>query len=123
MPPRFPKPCVKCGVLNKTGGRLCADCQALANQIKESNPDRVAKKRFLYGGTYQQKARTIRQNATVCFICGGGFTPDDPPQADHLYPQLGHASPLAATHGGCNREKGNKPYTGGATTPPNESKP
>ena len=78
---------------------------------KETDEARRVKKQFLYGGDYARKAQTIRQNAKNCFICGGVFTPDDPPQADHLYPDLGHASPLAPTHGGCNRAKSNKPYT------------
>jgi hypothetical protein len=87
-------------------------------KAKEANEDRQAKKKFLYGGDYARKAQTIRQNATTCFMCGGVFTPDNPPQADHLYPELGHKSPLAPTHGTCNRSKGNDPYT--PPTPPNQ---
>ena len=117
MPPRFLRPCPKCGALKKLGGRgLCDDCLRGYNEAKESGEKRRAKKAFLYGGDYRKKAATVRANATNCFMCGGVFKPGDPPQADHLYPELGSFSPLVPMHGGCNRAKGNQPHTGGTAT-------
>jgi hypothetical protein len=110
MPPRFPRPCTKCGALNKTGGRLCLDCQATASQLKEQDETRRAKKQFLYGGDYKSKAQTVRANAKLCYLCGEGGRVDDPWQADHVDPTLGHLSPLLPAHASCNRTKSNKPF-------------
>ena len=112
MPPRFAKPCVKCGTLNKTGASLCGGCESLALARKEANPDRRAKKRFLYGGDYSRKAQTIRQTATHCYLCGEAFQPGDKIEADHLIPALGNKSPLGGAHPHCNREKGNREAPG-----------
>jgi hypothetical protein len=116
MPPRFRKPCSKCGELFNTGGSLCPACRAVYNQKKEADENRRVKKAFLYGGDYRKKAKAVRDSATICFMCGGVFTLDDPPQADHVDPTLGHRSPLVPMHGRCNRDKGNKPFNGNPDT-------
>ena len=110
MPPRFKRACNKCGALFQTGGSLCPDCQAQRDAIKEQNPARREKKRALYGGDYSRKARTVRDTATHCYLCGGEFQPGEPIQADHLFPELGNKSPLGGTHPHCNRNKSNKSY-------------
>lgn len=108
---RFSRPCIKCGALTKTAPRgLCPTCHRGYAQAKETEPKRLAKKQFLYGGDYRKKAQAVRMNAKQCYLCGGGFTPDDPPEADHIYPELGQASPLAAIHRKCNQKKGNQPW-------------
>lgn len=107
MPPRFPRACVKCGVLNKNGGSLCPGCEATALARKEANPARRAKKQFLYGGDYTRKAQTVRQTATHCYLCGEPFEPGDKIEADHLFPELGNKSPLGGSHPHCNKQKSN----------------
>jgi hypothetical protein len=108
MPPRYRRPCVKCGTLTNKAGSLCGGCLKERDKIKDGNPERVAKKKFLYGGDYQAKAKAVKAGATVCFICGGGLDNPGDIQADHAVPSLGHRSPLVPVHGACNRAKGNE---------------
>jgi 5-methylcytosine-specific restriction endonuclease McrA len=107
MPPRYKRPCVKCGTLTNNAGSLCGGCATERARVKEANPQRIAKKKFLYGGNYQAKAKAVKAGATVCFLCGGGFDNREDIEADHAVPSQGFRSPLVAVHSGCNRAKGN----------------
>src|SRR5947207_7685194 len=53
-------------------------------------------------GSYSRAAAKVRAEAQTCWICGGPFTPDDPPVADHVKPRLlggsDDASNLRAAH-------------------------
>lgn len=84
----------------------------MADQVKEKNPDRVAKKKFLYGGDYKRKAQAAREQIKTCYLCGGALGEGgEPTQVDHLYPAMGYRSPLLPVHKKCNIMKGNKPFT------------
>lgn len=61
-----------------------------------------------YSGDYRRRAKLVRENATICHICGKGPDPLDPWQADHIIP-ADPTSPLAAAHRSCNAARGNKP--------------
>ncbi len=100
----FQKPCLNCGALIR-GASYCPPCQPR----RERNPQREQKKRHLYGGTYKTRARHVRQTASVCHLCGQPFHDNDTIEADHLFPELGHESPLAPAHRHCNQNRGNRP--------------
>jgi len=104
---RFNKPCLGCGDLSKEN--YCTTCAKAIQRRRDSNPVRVEKKRNLYGPNYRRLAKQVKDNATNCHICGEGYRPDDTWEADHLYPELGDASPLAPAHRTCNQRRGNKP--------------
>ena len=110
MPPRFSKPCTKCGALTKNPRGFCPDCQAIADKAKEADETRKEKKKHLYGGDYKAKAKKARTFFQGCYLCGVAFKPGDDIQVDHLYPEAGHLSPLLPTHATCNRAKSNKPF-------------
>jgi len=110
MPPRFSKPCTKCGALQKNPRGLCPDCQALADQAKEADETRKEKKKHLYGGDYKVRAKKARTFFHGCYLCGLDFKPGDDVQVDHLFPEMGHLSPLMPTHAECNRAKSNTPF-------------
>lgn len=101
----FNKPCLGCGVLVR-GVSYCGPCQP----PKRTTPQRDAKKRELYGGTYKARAKQVRDTATHCYLCGQPFTHTDQIEADHIDPTLGHHSPLAPAHRICNRNKSNRPH-------------
>jgi hypothetical protein len=104
MPPRNKRPCIKCSGLTNLGS-LCGGCVQERDRVKEADPKRKEKKKFLYGGNYQAKAKAIKAGATECFICGGGLDNPGDIQADHAEPSLGFRSPLVAVHAACNRDK------------------
>jgi len=106
---RFNKPCLGCGSLSLNN--YCDVCAKAIERKRDSDPTRVARKRALYGPNYRRLAPTVKANATQCHICKEGYRPDDPWEADHLYPHLGDASPLASAHRSCNQRRGNKPLT------------
>jgi hypothetical protein len=104
--------------------RQCADCSKLTfetrceqheseyrrrRQRAADTPERIAKKRYLYGGRYAANRAQVIANAKFCHLCGGAFVVGDNIEADHLYPELGSASPLAAAHRSCNQSRGDKP--------------
>ena len=101
----FPRPCLTCGVLSPQS--YCPDHRRKTQPSK--SPRRKAKKQFLYGGNYKQKAKLVTTPGGVCHLCGEGERGGDPWEADHIYPELGHHSPLAKAHRSCNRKRGNKP--------------
>jgi hypothetical protein len=100
----FNRPCLKCGALTKNTRGYCTPHLP----VKVDTTERKAKKRYLYGGDYNAKAKLVRENSTHCYLCGKPFTEGEPIQADHLYPQLGSQSPLEGAHPHCNRTKSNK---------------
>lgn len=103
----FSRPCLTCGVLTKQ-----SYCEAHRRKTQPSkSPKRAQKKQFLYGGNYKQKAKIVKATPGVCHLCGDGDRVGDPWEADHVFPQLGHESPLAKAHRSCNRKRGNKPLT------------
>ena len=99
----FPKPCLDCGTLTKIGNR----CDLHQRELQQRIDEKRKTKRNHYKGSYQTKARKIRENATLCHICNQGFRPDDPFQADHLIPG-NPMSILLPAHRSCNIRKGNK---------------
>ena len=102
----FHQPCLKCGNLVR-GASYCTGCKP----PKVDTPQRTAKKNFLYGGQYRKKAKQVKQTATHCHLCGKAFILGDTIEADHVYPELGHESPLAPAHRKCNQARGNTPLT------------
>lgn len=104
---RFNKPCTDCGKLTKQ--TRCEQCQKQYEQRREGDPTRRERKARLYGPNYRRLAPQVKANATLCHICQQGSKPDDPWEADHLYPELGDQSPLAPAHRSCNQKRGNKP--------------
>jgi len=91
---RFPKPCIKCGVLT-TGGSYC-----ISHQKEKWN--RYNDPRYRYA-RQQIKATAIR-----CHICQELFTDRNDISADHLIPGDLN-SPLLAAHIRCNSRRGDTP--------------
>jgi len=108
--PRFRRQCLDCPEL--TFETRCEKHASEYNRRRErekNTPGRVAKKRYLYGGNYKAKRAEVLAGATYCHLCGQAFTQTDQIETDHLYPELGHNSPLAASHRRCNASRGNRP--------------
>lgn len=106
---RFQRPCLVCGV--RTHGSYCVQHQQEVNsrrQASKDTPERLAKKRRLYGGDYARRRREVLATATHCHICKQPFVTGDRVDADHLIPNEPR-SPLAASHASCNRSRGDKP--------------
>lgn len=103
---RFNKPCITCGTLSPN--QYCSTHQAAINQARENNPERIAKKKALYGSTYKRVSKAIRGAGGVCHLCGQGERTNDPWQTDHII--AGNPdSPLALAHRSCNASRGDKP--------------
>lgn len=94
----FKKPCLDCGQLTN-GKTRCENCALEYGRRIDAKRDKT--KRELYKGDYRARSRQVRQDATVCWICGDSARPDDPWQADHLIPD-DPLSPLAPAHRSCN---------------------
>lgn len=110
MASRFRRPCLVCNVL--TNDSYCAQHRKELNdrrQKAKDTPERLARKRLLYGHDYRQRRKQVLQNATVCGLCGKPFVNGDSIDVDHVQPG-DPLSPLQATHAYCNRSKGNKPH-------------
>jgi hypothetical protein len=102
---RFPRPCVKCGVLVQ-GESYCVEHKP----VKADTPERKAIKQQRYDATYRRLAKHIRMNAELCHLCGGGWREGDPWEADHIAPNTpGMEYALAPAHRSCNQRRGNKP--------------
>ena len=103
---KFKKPCLDCGALSYN-----SRCDIHTRRIAQLKDVRRAEhKKTLYNKDYKNAARTVRETAIVCHLCGDGARANDPWQADHLNagdPQ----SPLAAAHRSCNASRGNKPLS------------
>ena len=91
------RPCLGCRQLTPTGNR-CPTCQTKHQALIDAHR---AHKRTHYKGDYAARAKAVRDAATHCWLCGEGPRPDDPWQADHIYPGQPD-SPLAPAHRSCN---------------------
>ena len=109
---RFARPCLKCNKLHRDPGDYCLACRAEVNRLREANPERIAKKRTLYGGDYQRRKKLLVQQTIErqlpCHICQKQFERVSDISADHLYPGNPN-SPLYPAHLSCNSRRGNKP--------------
>lgn len=108
-PSRFQRPCIDCGQLSY--GSRCDTHEQERKAKRPRTPDseeRKAKKRLLYNSDYRRRAKLVRQNAIECHLCGGGYNPLDPWEADHVYPSDPNSILLPA-HRSCNRRKSNNP--------------
>ena len=104
---KFPKPCLDCGQLSL--GNRCPTHQTIVDN--RTNVRRAAIKATTgqYKGSYTARAKAVRENAILCWICGQGARPNDPWQADHVNPaEHGDTAQLLPAHGTCNRARGNK---------------
>lgn len=111
----FATPCLVCGVLTR-GASRCETHEAeakLRRNNRKDSPARVAKKKTKYNYIYKKRSKEIRDfvqlYGSVCYLCSTPIPPGSPVHVDHVYPELGEASPLAPTHKFCNESKGNKP--------------
>jgi hypothetical protein len=109
----LPKPCLDCGRV--TNGRSrCDSCFEKARAAFEQARAGRPRNRQHYGGDYARRAAIVRANATECWICGDGYRPDDPWQADHVI--TGNPdSILAAAHRSCNIKRSNAERAGAHT--------
>ena len=108
--PRFRRQCLDCHEL--TFESRCEKHRAEYERRREARyntPERRAKKQFLYGSSYKKNRARVLATATHCHLCGKPFNENDKVEADHLFPEMGAASPLAAAHRSCNQARGNKP--------------
>lgn len=85
--------------------RPCLDCQQLTHDTR--CPDCAKRRNRIWRGEYLKQAKQVREQATVCWICGEGARPDDPFTADHLLPANPN-SPLLPAHRTCNSRRGNR---------------
>lgn len=101
----FRSPCLVCGSLTRGSNR----CE-LHKKPPRDRSARELKKKLTgqYSGDYRKRAKAVRESAVICHICGNGYSPNDPWQADHLIPG-DPDSPLAAAHRSCNASRGNRP--------------
>ena len=100
----FNRPCLDCGVLTNKSNR----CPTHDKLHKDKWNNRTKPFRKHYSGDYYKRARLVRQNAVVCWICKQGYKPDDMWTADHVFPGV-EDSPLLPAHKSCNSRRGNKP--------------
>jgi len=108
---KFKKPCLDCGALSYEHRCPTHLAQYRSRSIDRLNSiNRKEKKRNLYNPAYQKQARAIRETATACYLCGDTFTANDKIEADHVYPSMKQASPLAPTHARCNSAKSDNDY-------------
>lgn len=106
----FLKPCIVCGVVSR--GTRCPTHQQELDTInakkRDSNPERIARKKLLYNSTYRKQAKWVRDTATTCHLCGIPFQPGDAIEADHV--DAGNPfSELKAAHRKCNQSRGSTP--------------
>lgn len=105
------RPCIDCGQLVQGASRCeTHETERRRRLRKPDSPERKAKKAAVYNYQYRKRAKFVRNFATQCHLCGEGYRPNDPWQADHLDPGNPH-SPLAPAHRSCNLRRGNKPLT------------
>ena len=108
MASRFRRPCLVCGAL--ASDSYCLQHRKEVNdkrQKAKDTPERLARKKLLYGGDYKQRRKQVLGTATHCAICNKPFVNGDGVDVDHVLPGVA-SSPLQATHAYCNRSKGNK---------------
>ena len=106
---RFPKPCLDCGQLTSVGNR-CQKHQNLVENLHNAKRAQIKRESGQYSGSYQKRAKQVRETALVCHLCGEGFRATDPWVADHVDPAShGDTADLRAAHRSCNAKRGNKP--------------
>lgn len=107
---RFPKPCIVCGTLTR-GGTRCDYHQQQVDELHELKRAQIKKATGQYSGQYRKRAKQVRDQAILCWICGEGARYNDPWQADHVNPaEHGSVADLRAAHASCNRARGNKKF-------------
>lgn len=106
--PIFRRPCIDCGRLTE-GKTRCQLCKTARMRADSQNRDKTL--RAKYGAGYQTAARKIRENATVCWICGLPARIGDPWQADHVDPE--DPTNLLPAHRSCNISRSNRARTSG----------
>jgi hypothetical protein len=103
------QPCLDCG--RPAEGSRCAahrqafsagrNAQAAARRSRGEGAPRP------YDADYRKRAAFVRANTYLCWICGQGFRPHDPWQADHVV--AGNPrSELRGAHRSCNIGRANK---------------
>ena len=109
---RLPRPCLSCNQLHKDKGEFCSSCRTERDRKREANPERIARKKMLYGNDYRKRREVLVKETIInnlcCHICKLPFESKADITADHLMagnPQ----SPLAPAHKRCNSSRGNKP--------------
>lgn len=75
---------------------------------RDADPAYRLKKKTLYSSTYKRKAKQLRDQGGICYLCGQ-VVPPGTGEADHVIPS-NPDSPLAITHRKCNLNKSNKPH-------------
>ena len=100
----FPRPCLDCGALTSTGNR----CQQHQSAYTAKVDERRKPNRKHYSNDYAKRAKQVRDNATICWICKDGYRPNDPWTADHYFAGVEN-SPLLPAHRSCNSRRGNNP--------------
>jgi hypothetical protein len=71
--------------------------------------NKYKKNRPHYAGDYSKRAKIVRDNAIVCWICKEAYRTNDPWTADHVFPAV-IDSPLLPAHRSCNSRRGNNPH-------------
>ena len=113
--PKFSRPCLKCGGTTLPGQTYCEmhrrEVAAARNLVRDSDPNRKAKKKILYNSDYQKKRREIvqyvREYGFVCYLCKKNIEPTQDIDIDHV--EAGNPqSQLLPTHRTCNRSRGNR---------------
>jgi hypothetical protein len=109
---RFPRPCLQCNKLHQDKGDYCLACRAEKERIREANPERMARKRAMYGGSYparrKQMIEEVMYRQLPCHICKEPFITGADITADHIDPS-NPSSALAPAHKSCNSRRGNAP--------------
>lgn len=104
---KFKRPCLDCGELTTNKSR-CDVHQKRIDDLINARRYQVKKATGQYSGDYRQRAKAVRDAATVCHLCGEGPRVNDVWTADHLIPG-DPDSPLAPAHKSCNSRRGSKP--------------
>jgi hypothetical protein len=108
---RFQRPCLQCNTLHRDPGDYCVSCRKKKEALREADPNRVARKRLLYGADYQLRRKKMIQETLernlFCHLCEKPFERVADITADHLYPGNPN-SPLYPAHLSCNSRRGNK---------------
>ena len=109
MPNAFPKPCIRCGQLSLNN--LCDTHLAQKKAATNARGFQRKSQTNQYGGAYKRLAKIVRDTAQTCHLCGEGFRPNDPFEADHLTPgqEVVSIEQLAPAHRSCNINRSNKP--------------
>ena len=114
------KPCIDCGTPT-TGTRCPVHEQGHRDRVnaRQTQQRKARGGRPQYSGTWARQSRAIRDNATICWLCGDGPRDGDPWQADHLLPASmgGTGGPALPAHRSCNIARSNRARAAGGTTP------